>query len=302
MSEGMRPAISFRPDEFARAAFATAPDARFSFDRLRANAEWVPPFAAHVEAHASSLVRSAWGRATQFVDVDWGPQDVRLHLVCGSAWDAFVLRPGGVPEVYIDVGRFGAAPLDTALAAFRPVLEHELWHVAFDRHRALHWPKDDGPRSVAEEFFFVMLNEGVGHYYSLLPKLSGERDDPKLGARTEQVFVRLAQAFPRLVATTDPAEQARRLRSAHTGVPFWEKWGAVPGALVVHRLRVALGDAALKQLLQRGPYRWILRYDERSVNHRDWPKLPALLVARARTLDRMRSERLRVEAAEATAP
>jgi hypothetical protein len=76
---------------------------------------------------------------------------------------------------------------------------------------------------------------------------------------------------------------------SHAGVPFWEKWGAVPAALIVHRLEAAQGSAAVAKLIQREPFSLFLAYETACKEHADWPKLPAALLEDAhRGLDALR--------------
>jgi hypothetical protein len=282
MSAGMRQQVAFSPEEFARAAFATGPDARFSWDRLRRNKAFVEPFVAAVLARQDELVASALATASEFLPDRPAPSEVRLKLVCGSPWDAFVLIFEG-PEVFFDLGFYADGPPEQAMPGFEAILTHELWHLAFLKHQDRRWTvkhRDTG--SIPGQFLYRMLNEGVGHYYSMRSKLLSGSAWPELAARERQAFELLDRSYPAYRQEEDESRRREMLWRSHAGVPFWEKWSAVPGALVVHHLVSAVGPAGFREHIARDPFAWIVEYERRCAEHVDWPRLPERLVQDAR--------------------
>ncbi|HOX47532.1 MAG TPA: hypothetical protein PK668_28320, partial [Myxococcota bacterium] len=250
--------------------------------RLRQNKAFVEPFAAAVSARQAELVGAALERASEFLPDRPAPSEVRLNLVCGSPWDAFVLIFEG-PEVFFDLGFYGDAPPAQALPEFEAILTHELWHLAFLKHQDAHWtvmPRDTG--SIPAQFLYRMLNEGVGHYYSMRSKLLSENAWPDLAERERRIFDLLARSYPAYREEQDEVRRREILWRSHAGVPFWEKWSAVPGALIVHHLVSTPGPAGFRELIAREPFSWIVEYARLCGEHPDWPRLPERLVQDAR--------------------
>lgn len=280
MAEGMRPQVAFTPAEFAAAAFGGA-DERFSFDRLRANAQFVGPFADLVAANRGVLVKRNIARASEFVPVKLVPENVTVNMVCGGPWDAYVLIYDG-PELFFDVGWFGDGPLDESLAGFETVLRHELWHRAFLEHQKANWPVDyRKTEDPATLFLYEMLNEGVAHYYSMQHKLEPD-PAPDVADKEKKAFKLLAAGYPEYLAEDDDDARREKLWRSHAGVPFWEKWGAVPGALVVYHLRTVLGREGIAALIAKEPFSLFLAYAEHAGAHSAWPQLPPELIEDAK--------------------
>jgi hypothetical protein len=127
-----------------------------------------------------------------------------------------------------------------------------------------------------------MLNEGVGHYYSLRPKLSPRPKWVDFAERERRAFELLSKNYPKYLGETDEKRRDKILWRSHAGVPFWEKWSAVPGALIVYRLKSVVGKKGLQSLLAREPFSVFVEYDRHCQKHPRWPKLPKRLVRDAR--------------------
>ncbi len=282
MSRGMAPQVTFTPEEFAAAALAETPDGRFSFDRLRRNQSFVQPFGRHLETHRDTLILESVERACEFLPATLQPSEVTLNLVCGSPWDAFVLIFDG-PEIFFDLGFYADAEVEQALPGFQAILVHELWHQAFLRHQEVHWEEDyHRHEDPAALFLYRMVNEGIGHYYSLHPRLYPTPAYDDLDQRAAAVFELLGENYPRYLAEQDLDARREILWSSHAGVPFWEKWGAVPGALAVYHLESEMGEDGIRDLLAHEPFSLLLAYAERAGLRPDWPDLPPQLVTDAR--------------------
>jgi hypothetical protein len=282
MSRGMRPQVVFRSEEFAAAAFAPEHDPRFSWKRLRQNAGHVRGFAERLARVRTVLVAESLKRATEFLPVALSPADVTINLVCGSPWDAFVLI-FDKPELFFDLGWHADQPPEEAIVDFRAILTHELWHLAFLDHQRKRWPKDyresADPRGL---FLYRMLNEGVGHYYSMRHRLYPTPSWPDFALRAQKTFALLEKSYLQYLAETDVEKRRKLLWSSHAGVPFWEKWGAVPGAITVYVLERELGRERVKELIASEPFSLFVAYDEVCHAKSSWPRLPAALVNDAR--------------------
>lgn len=282
MAEGMRPNVTFTPAEFAAAASSQEPDPRFSFDRLRKNARWVRPFVEYVERNRPQLVQAALQEAVAFLDVNLSPQDIPVRLVCGGPWDAYTLIFER-PELYFDVGFMADGPLDEVLPDFQALLAHETWHLAYLEHQKRHWPTDyRQSKRPSELFLYEMSNEGIGHYYSMSRKLFPTPSIPDFAQKERRAFELLRERY---VAWRDDPDEKRRedgLWHSHAGVPFWEKWGAVPGGLVAYHMVVDGGAESVAHLIAYEPFSLFIAYDEKCATHADWPRLPEALVHDAR--------------------
>jgi hypothetical protein len=282
MSQGMQPQVSFTPEQYAAAAFAKEADPRFSWDRLRKNARFVRPFVEHVQANQRQLVEGALTRARELVDAQLTPSEVGVNLVCGGPWDAYVLIFGR-PELYFDVGFLADAPLAEALPDFEALLEHELWHFAFLSHQQRHWPVDYRKATEPSELFlYQMLNEGIGHYYSMRFKLEPSPRIEDLDRKQRQAFSLLNQRYQPWRELKDPKAREEALWHSHAGVPFWEKWSAVPAALMAHRLIQAFGARSVARRIEQEPFSFFIAYSDACADHPDWPRIPTMLVDDAR--------------------
>ena len=278
MSRGMGEQLDFSPEPFAASAFSDRDDPRFSWSRLKKNAPFVEPFATYVVDHGHVLITESLARATELLSAEVDPEGIRTNLVCGSPWDAFVLI-FDEPEIFIDLGFYGDRPLGDALLRFRAILTHELWHLAFLQHQWDHWPVDYRVSdSRAALFLYRMLNEGVGHYYSIHHRLHPEPDWDDFPERERKVFALLEGNYPMYIEEPDAGVRRDLLWSSHAGVPFWEKWGALPGALVVYRLESMLGKGGVRRAILEEPFTLFLTYDKLCREHPTWPRLPARLV------------------------
>ncbi|OGR07683.1 MAG: hypothetical protein A2341_06630 [Deltaproteobacteria bacterium RIFOXYB12_FULL_58_9] len=285
MAEGMREQVIFTPAEFAHAAFTTTDDEQFSWRRLRDNARFVKPFLGEVSPRLAALVTRSAGTSREFLAESADTKTMPVHFVCGGPWDAFVLYFDRGPELFFDLGWHADGEPAAMMADFEAILTHELWHASFGEHRRLHWPIDykscDG---AACRFLYEMANEGIGHFYSLrhrlLPTVTIDRFDAKVAG----AFVLLANNYPDLIAETDARKRENALWHSHAGVPFWEKWGAIPGAVVVYRLLQTSGDSEVRRLVAEEPFSLFLRYNELCSTRPEWEKLPPPLVEDARAL------------------
>jgi hypothetical protein len=283
MAEGMRPNVVFTPDEYAAAAFSDQMDGRFTWGRLKKNAAFVRPFIEYVQKHRDQMIVAALRRATVFLDVRISPGDIPINFVCGGPWDAYGLLFQQSERLFFDVGLLADGPLAKVLPDFESILAHEVWHLAFLEHQKEHWPVAyRGATDPAFLFLYEMLNEGIAHYYSMSHKLAPTITIPDLPEKERRVFALLEARYPRWRDDPDEKHRADELWHSHAGVPFWEKWGAIPAALVVHHLVDEGGYQSVARLIAREPFSLFIAYDQKCAEHPEWPRLPESLVEDAR--------------------
>jgi hypothetical protein len=124
-----------------------------------------------------------------------------------------------------------------------------------------------------------MLNEDGGHFFSLGARLEDRAARAETEGKFRSAFALLAERYPAYASETHDDGRSRMLRRSRAGVPFWEKWGAIPGAYLLHRLSQVLGDDQVARLVSTGPYDFIFRYAELQARHTDWPALPPRFLA-----------------------
>lgn len=202
------------------------------------------------------------------------PPDLRINLVCGTPSDGYGFRVNGELELFLDLTRIDRD--------FMPhLLRHELWHVAFRAAFPGHVAGFDRPDMPFRRLAYVMLNEGVGHYYSFRRLVEPEITYSDWQGRTNAVFELLDRKFEEYKAATSKEDHDALLWHSHAGVPFWQKWAALPGAVITYRLRKTLGDEALKQVIATGPCAFLQLYQSEAQERPEWQQLPDELVSTA---------------------
>lgn len=225
----------------------------------------------HVQDHLDRLIAEAHALGSLLPDGAI-PDDVKVHFLCGSPSDGFGFIVDGEKQLFVDVGNVSTG--------FLPhLLKHEFWHVGFkqafpDQFKSEFYA-DDPLRRLA----YQMVNEGVGHYYSLRRRLVPENTYADWEERTAEVFSLLHQRVPEIMAAADIDEQNRLIFSSHAGVPFWKKWGAIPGAIITHRLIEDQGEARVAALIKSGPAEFLSYYQKLTDVRPGWDRLPDELLA-----------------------
>ena len=275
LSEGMRPEVTFTPNEFAEASRDATDDARFSWKQLRARRDQFERLHRWIESNEAALRSKAGREATRFIVALPPSSSITAHLTCGAPWDAFGPTVDGRPELFLDLGLLAQKDEARARSAFQAILTHELWHAALALQQSrLGWPDYRNAADPPTRLAFVMLNEGGGHFFSLGPRLGDHSSGAETEAKFRSAFALFAEKYPAYASETDEDQRWKMLRRSHAGVPFWEKWGAIPGASLLHRLSRVLGDDQVARLVSTGPYEFIFRYAELQARNPDWPALP----------------------------
>lgn len=274
MANGMNPHVVFSPKEFADGSNSTKKDPRFSWEEFKERSNKIKDFLKFISLNHGDLFSKAKERATQFLEPAPDVQSVPIYLVCGGAWDAYVLYFDQGPEIFFDVGKMESDTI-TNHEKFIALLTHELWHIAFIDYQRKYWVKNyktsEDPTDI---FFFTMLNEGMGHFFSMSPRLFPIVDYPDFKGRSIKIFSLLKSKYQQYKNENNWQVKKRLLWTSHAGVPFWEKWGAVSAALVIYHLNNSLGKKALIGLLAKNPFEYLLRYETLSEKDSKLPKLP----------------------------
>ncbi len=200
------------------------------------------------------------------------PKNLKFHLVCGSPSDGYGFWfPEGVRQ-FIDVGN-----VETD---FLPhLLTHEVWHVTFKTtYPNLLQAAESNPDPIAY-LAYQQINEGVGHYYSFRRRLYPEISYEDWQQRTAGVFQLLHENVEDLQNTPDPAMAREKIYRSHAGVPFWKKWGAVPGAVMTYRLLEELGPEDVASLIAAGPCEFLGAYQSLADARSSWEQLPDVLLS-----------------------
>lgn len=183
------------------------------------------------------------------------PDTLKVHFLCGSHSDGYGFIIDGEKQLFLDVANISAD--------FMPhLLRHEFWHVGFKHafpdqfQRAFY--AEDPLRRVA----YQMVNEGVGHYYSMRRRLVPKNTYDDWPERTAKIFSLLHEKLPEVAGAQDVETQNRLIFRSHAGVPFWKKWAAVPGAIITYRLIAADGERAVAKLIASGPCAFLGRYQQ----------------------------------------
>jgi len=287
LSEGMRPEVTFTAREFAAASLQASDDPRFSWNQFRERREEVERLRRWIEANEAALRGKSWREATRFIVALPPSTRITVHLTCGAASDAYGFKVDGKPELFLDLGMLAGKDDARTRASFQAILTHELWHAALSLEQSeLRWPDFRSSTDPATRLAFVMLNEGGGHFYSLGPRLEDPAARVETEARFRSAFALLGEKYQAYASAGNEEERDKQLWSSHAGVPFWEKWGAIPGAYMFHRLSQVLGDAQVARLVSRGPYDLVFRYAELQARNTDWPALPPKLIGDLRRASR----------------
>jgi len=246
-----------------------------SFDQISKHKDRLRHYKKALPAIKDELATLA-AQATVFLEGPPPQSELKIRIVCGPPYDAFGFAEDGDTHLFIN--------LPLIKPDFFPYLiRHEIWHAAYRRQNS---PLDysfESSKEPLKQLAFTMLNEGVGHYFSFQRRVEPEivyEDWPK---RTQHLFSLLKDNTKKLAAARTPEKQEALLWTSKAGVPFWEKWGAVTGAVITYRLRHKFGDATLKSLIKAGPCSFLLRYQQEAAGMANWEPLPDILLETACT-------------------
>lgn len=220
---------------------------------LAAKAERISETVAFVEANLDGLVKRA--HAPKILLPDGAiPPDFKMHFVCGTPSDGYGFVFDGKTELFIDVGN--------VTADFLPhLLMHEFWHVGFKNAYPEQFQAEFHSGDPLRRVAYQMVNEGVGHYYSMRRRLVPKITYEDWHDRTANIFSLLHEKVPGVLSAETAEAQEQLIFRGHAGVPYWQKWLAVPGAIITYRLIGREGEAEVARLIAAGPCAFLSRYN-----------------------------------------
>lgn len=264
-------------DELLRARFAKhriiaqikqGVGSRFSlsFDQISEQKERITQYGRALPVLQRSLPQME-AQATAFLGKNALPENFKIHLVCGMHSDGFGFAIDGKLQLFIN--------LSVIKPDFLPsLLRHELWHIAFRNTYPAFSDRYEASTDPLKKLAFVKLNEGVGHYYSFQRRVEPSIVYDNWFERTGKVFSLLQTNIAALGALGNQSDQKKLLFSSHAGVPFWEKWGALPGAIITYRLKKTLGASELRKIISGGPCEFLTRYQSEATKQPEWEQIP----------------------------
>jgi hypothetical protein len=203
------------------------------------------------------------------------PAGQGINIVCGGPFDAYGFGSDPGRELFVDITLIEPDFLEH-------LMRHEYWHLAFKaRYPEMFNQEYGSAEDPLRRLAYQMLNEGVGHYYSFRRRVEPVIEYSDWEDRTQEAFSLLAEGTKRLALLTSREEQDEVIWSAHSGVPFWQKWGAIPGAIITYRLNQALEREELAEAISRGSCGFLSRYADESLAHPSWESLPPDLIEAA---------------------
>ena len=153
------------------------------------------------------------------------------------------------------------------------VLRHELFHIHYAWFRAQdsRWRAIASTMNADQQLLLLVQDEGIAHF---------------LASREEW----RSQGFPKARGEKALAELAKAIAEIHAGKPtkailqnanegsYWDKFGAISGALFAYGVEKHEGAAGLKTSLREGPPSLLLQYDRAAQQDVTLPPLPASLL------------------------
>lgn len=195
------------------------------------------------------------------------PADLKINIVCGAPSDGFGLQIDGALQLFLNLPMIQPDFLEH-------LIRHELWHVAFRNLLPKHSEAFERSKNPLRQLAFIILNEGVGHYFSFRRRVEPDIQYLDWNDRTSQIFELMRSQVDTLQQTEGADTIQGLLDQSHAGVPFWKKWGAIPGAIATYRLRKTIGDKNLQKLIEDGPCNFMTTYNNQADQYKDWQKFP----------------------------
>lgn len=244
--------------------------ANISFDQMAAHTKRLEHYADTLPTIEKQLPLLA-AQATSFLAGNHAPDGLSIRIVCGPPYDAFGFNKDG--KVFL----FANLPLIKP-DFFPHLLRHEIWHASFREQHASITNEFEQAKHPLKRLAFIMLNEGVGHYYSFQRRVEPRIVYENWTERTEKLFSLLYEKTDQLIVASTLEEQDELLWTSQASVPFWQKWGAVTGAVITYRLKKKLHVETLQTLVAAGPCGFLSRYQIEAAQMPNWETIPDALV------------------------
>ncbi|MTJ83820.1 MAG: hypothetical protein F8N37_22770 [Telmatospirillum sp.] len=197
----------------------------------------------------------------------WGDMYVRTYAFDGGKPR---LDDAGEPIILINARLNAAYPgsAESLAKDTRDVVRHELFHVVFSRFRSRDpgWRRLDAPDRDSQ-LLLMVEDEGIAHFLAMQDQWRQNGFPEKRATAALSALTAAVEAISAGTATEET------LQKANEG-PFWEKYGAISGALFAYGIDKTAGEEGLRRSLIEGPASFILRYDAATAADPALPPLP----------------------------
>ena len=193
-----------------------------------------------------------------------------VHLIAGGNTDAFVEIVDGKPHMLLELSEMIQEDNSKTWINLNAYINHELWHSIFREYINKHWTlkaPDEGSKDFNYNMIFSMLDEGYGHYMSLLSYTGSKKNVYKnLKSKatkwfSDGFFEMFNKNIIKFIKDNDQIKKQEMLDASCTG-NFWEKWGAMTGDLVISTIDMKQGRQKLLSLFEKEPFSIWLAYQE----------------------------------------
>ncbi len=239
---------------------------QLSFRQISDQKERIDHYSADLPALRRSLPQLEL-QAGKFLSENPVPEAMKVHLVCGMGSDGFGFSIDGKQRLFVNL------PL-VAPDFFPSLLRHELWHVAFRAQYPVFTENYERSTNPLKRLAFIMLNEGIGHYYSFQRRVEPSIAYGNWAERTGKIFLLLTDNTEQLGTMTNSDELEKFLFASHAGVSFWQKWAALSGAIMTYRLNKTLGQKQMRKIIAAGPCGLLSRYQTEARERPTWQSIP----------------------------
>lgn len=220
----------------------------YSYATFLANQQATAELAAGLLAlpfeQVTAFVAELFDHATETVDIF-------LFPIGFPRGDAFVRNLDGEAVICLNLTAILKYGKDTAerVQTITPVLEHEMFHILFERRykNAPYWENYERDLTEAKEARFLVLNEGIAHFIADRGRIA-----QFLANRREQLqssVERYRQVMQQLDAANLSVDEARRMIMQGIVGPFFEKYFAISGMLAAYIVYQKFGLAGLQRSL-----------------------------------------------------
>ncbi len=267
--ESIDPQFSFRPTEWAVAAFSLDEDVRFHWLHLRRFVEKLPQVTTLVDERGSSFLKAAFAEADQLLGASPGVS-MELQTVCGGPWAISRLQES---TIFIDLSWFVSQPIEKAKESVKQLLTEEAFKAAFRARVMPQWPSTLNHSEPVMQYLVAALEAGTGAYGAL--RTLGE--DASFETEEREIFRVLETKYAEWMAASEQG-RAQLLWESQTA-DFWSRFMAMPVALMMRRLARQYGEPVVVDLLRQDPSALFMAYIEAENRILSWPRLPVDLAA-----------------------
>lgn len=163
----------------------------------------------------------------------------------------------------------------TRLKTFNRVASHELFHSMFSDFRNQYWTKNNRKKTIENQFYLFLLDEGIAHYVAdgnMLKEKYYKNDNLRRYEKT--AFLSFADSA-KIVFNTHLTEK-ERFNTMDSGLygKYWNKYLCITGLFMAYHLDCLLGKEALRKSIEQGPEYFIKTYISLQKKHKDLCPFP----------------------------